>query len=948
MLILALILGAWAAAVGQQGQSPLAEDEAARRDEAKILMRQRLTEAQNAAAAGQLSAAAKFYEEAYEIGQYLGGAVETENNQCLAGLIDTRMQLAVSAQKGGDYEEAGAQVNRVLKLDPKNESAIAFKANNDRLIEGQKGMRPSKEVLALEPEIKREKIKNAELVQEGRFFLEMGDLKKAEEKLRLAVKNDPSNTTAYHYLNIVIEAQNTEENRKRGFVSRHALVEVEKAWNNPVLRERLPRGNPFATTNLSHTSKGRQEIKKKLDVIRIQETPPFDGLALSEVVKFLREESVRRDPDRRGVNFIINPNVDAAGPQSAVTIDPNTGLPVPSAPTEQVDLNSATVRIPPLADVRLSDLVDAIAKSSDQPVKATIEEYAVVFSRRTAESAQLFTRTFRVDPNTFVQGLEGVIGVTFGDFQVGSSGAGGGAGGGGGGRGGGGGGGGGGFGGGGGGAGGGGFGGGISIAGAMIPRVFPAGGGFGGGGGGGGFGGGGGGGGRPTPGGGLGGAGGGGAAGGGQQGFGGLENVTRVSYTQTVQDVVRVFFEAAGVSFTPPSPNRLFFNDRTGLLLVRASLTELELIESAIEVLNTAPPQVTIEAKFTDISQEDSRALGFDWWIGNWLMGDGAVGMQAGTSPSFNGAGSPANPSGFFPGPGIPIPGTFNQYAPGPATQPPGSNDGKLTTGVRNIFGASQAETPAVASITGILTDPQFKVVIRALEQRGGADLLAAPRLTTLSGRQAQVAATELKTIVTGLDQGQLGSQAGTTATVGGATAAGTGAIGSQVNFITLLQELGPILDVIPYVSADGYSIQMTLIPSMTEFLGYDDPGPFIPTIQGAAGNNLGIPIRSQLPLPKFRVRQVTTSAVVWDGQTIVLGGLIAETVNKIKDKVPVLGDLPLLGRFFRSESSATQKRNLVIFVTGTIIDPAGNPIHTPDNLPFDPNTIPPQVPVKQ
>ena len=59
------------------------------------------------------------------------------------------------------------------------------------------------------------------------------------------------------------------------------------------------------------------------------------------------------------------------------------------------------------------------------------------------------------------------------------------------------------------------------------------------------------------------------------------------------------------------------------------------------------------------------------------------------------------------------------------------------------------------------------------------------------------------------------------------------------------------------------------------------------------------------------------------------------------KDKVPVLGDIPVLGRLFRSESSLTDKKNLVIFVTPTIIDPAGRRVHDPNNLPFDPNSVP-------
>ncbi len=147
---------------------------------------------------------------------------------------------------------------------------------------------------------------------------------------------------------------------------------------------------------------------------------------------------------------------------------------------------------------------------------------------------------------------------------------------------------------------------------------------------------------------------------------------------------------------------------------------------------------------------------------------------------------------------------------------------------------------------------------------------------------------------------------------------------------------IGPTLDVIPHVSADGYTIQLNLLPTVTEFLGYDDPGQF-----RAVVGNLAAPV----PLPRFRIRQVVTSSIVWDGQTVVMGGLISERVAKRKDKVPVLGDLPLLGRLFRSEASSSQKKNLVIFVTPTIIDPAGNRVHDENNLPFDPNKLPAQVP---
>src|SRR4029077_19962009 len=127
----------------------------------------------------------------------------------------------------------------------------------------------------------------------------------------------------------------------------------------------------------------------------------------------------------------------------------------------------------------------------------------------------------------------------------------------------------------------------------------------------------------------------------------------------------------------------------------------------------------------------------------------------------------------------------------------------------------------------------------------------------------------------------------------GTGTTGGNAAVAAQINYQVNLLPFGPTLDVIPYVSADGFTIQMTIIPTITEFLGYDDPGAFVPQAQsvssGGAGGGVGIPIVGQLPLPHLRLRQVTTSAIVWDGQTVVLGGLITEDVVKSKDKIPVL-----------------------------------------------------------
>jgi type II secretory pathway component GspD/PulD (secretin) len=152
--------------------------------------------------------------------------------------------------------------------------------------------------------------------------------------------------------------------------------------------------------------------------------------------------------------------------------------------------------------------------------------------------------------------------------------------------------------------------------------------------------------------------------------------------------------------------------------------------------------------------------------------------------------------------------------------------------------------------------------------------------------------------------------------------------------------ETGPVLDVIPYVLSDGYTVNLTLIPSLTEFDGYDQQA--TPNIANL--NSLNLVVVPNL-LPKFTVRQVVTTVNIWDNQTVVLGGLISSSVQEEKDKVPVLGDLPLVGRLFQSQSKVSVKKNLMIFVTATIVDPAGNRVHSDDELPFLQSTIPPQQP---
>jgi len=868
----------------QSSATGSAVSEAVRRQGDTILLRQKLEDARAAVTRGDLNVAVREYEEAWELAGRVGPSVDAEAMDAAEGLVALRIQLADAALKSGDLLEGQKQVDRALKVKPLDERALALKAQLDRYLADTEGKRPSEEALALIPIAKEERVKLGTMVQDAKLLIELGKLDEAEKKLNAVVAVDPTTPGAYYYLSLLKERRSHIASGFREAESKNKLLEINKAWEPELKGKALPQPNLYARTNLVFTGRGRQLILAKLDRMRL-DNQAYDGLPLGEVVRQLYDESRKRDPEKKGINFIINPNSDPvlSGPPQ---IDPTTGLAIPQAPPEAIDVAGIQIKLNPgLSDVRFADILEAVVKTADRPIKYSVEDYAVVFSLRGQEPQRLETRRFKVDPNTFYQGLESVSSVPFGDIQTsqGGGGQGGGSSGGQGGQ------------------------GGQGSQTLSVPRVSVAGG-------------------SQNQG------GGGGGGGGGQTGQGGIRFTTTTNSMEEVSVAVRTYFQTLGVDLT--APKALFWNDRKGEMLVRATADELDIIENAIQVLNVAPPMVNIKAKFVEINQQDNKAIGFDWYLGNFSMGSGGkVVGTAGTQPSLNGVPSANNPSGVFPTPAI----------------PPSASDSLLTSGIRNVYGSDKGTIPALASFTGILTDPQFKVVIRALEQREGADLLTAPEVTTLSGRQAQVQIVDIRTIVTGVNLNQTAAGTGTGTAVGvGTGQGGGGGVAPSSNYNTQPLPFGPILDVIPYVSADGYTVQMTIIPTITEFVGYDDPGGFVPQAQAVSGGGaIGQPLSAQLPLPRFRVRQVTTHAIVWDGQTVVLGGLIGEDVSRLKDKVPILGDLPWVGKLFRSESSTTRKKNLVIFVTPTIIDPAGNRKNSEDEMPFAASTFPPQTPAE-
>jgi general secretion pathway protein D len=417
----------------------------------------------------------------------------------------------------------------------------------------------------------------------------------------------------------------------------------------------------------------------------------------------------------------------------------------------------------------------------------------------------------------------------------------------------------------------------------------------------------------------------------------------------------REFLESQGVPF--PQGASANFLPQSSRLIVRNTEDNLELVDALVEQANVSgPKQVEIESKFIEITQNNLKELGFDWLLGQFNIGNHKVFGSGGTS----GTSQAVNPSDYpfvDPATGQPV-GGF------PVTG--GNRSGNLAISANAIdallfpsMGATSV-APGIFGLAGVFTDPQFQVVIRALNQKKGVDLLSAPRVTTKSGQRAVIEIVREFRYPTQFQPPQIPQTVGSNFGNGGTTlfSSVTGlpissSGGSNGSFPVTpttptafeTRNTGVTLEVEPVVGPDGITIDLNLVPQVVEFEGFINYGS---PIQTTTTNLLGVPVTNVITpnvinQPIFSARKVTTSVSVWDGQTVVLGGLMREDVQKTEDKTPIVGDIPLFGRLFRTNVDQHIKRNLIIFVTARLVNPAGQPSN-PTEEEEEQETVPPPV----
>jgi general secretion pathway protein D len=364
------------------------------------------------------------------------------------------------------------------------------------------------------------------------------------------------------------------------------------------------------------------------------------------------------------------------------------------------------------------------------------------------------------------------------------------------------------------------------------------------------------------------------------------------------------------------------FWPHTGVLIVRNTQDNLDMVDALVDQANASQPkQVEIESKFVEINQNNLKELGFDWLLGPFSL-NGKVFGSGGTA----GNGAPVNPADFpFVANGIPI-------GQNPVTS--GNRNGDFAISANALdallipgLGQAAGAAPGIFGLAGVFTNPQFQVVIRALNQKKGIDLLSAPKVTTKSGQRAIIE------VVREFRYPKTYSPPQVPQIAPGNTGGGNTAIPVVVTPTTPqdwdTRNTGVTLEVEPVVGGDATTIDLNLIPQVVEFEGFINYGS--PIFAVGVNTAAGISISNSVLLtpniinqPVFSTRKVTTSVSVYDGQTVVLGGLMREDVQKVEDKTPIIGDIPLVGRAFRTNVDQHIKKNLIIFVTARVVTPAG------------------------
>jgi len=338
----------------------------------------------------------------------------------------------------------------------------------------------------------------------------------------------------------------------------------------------------------------------------------------------------------------------------------------------------------------------------------------------------------------------------------------------------------------------------------------------------------------------------------------------------------RQYIQHLGIDLASPPGKSVFYNNRLGYLFVKATGSDLDAIERALQTTNPFPTLDTVE-----------RVL------------------------------QTPNP---FP-PQLHIKARFYDV--------PKNGFAGFSSSLSSTSGATNSQA---ASLLGILSHGNTRTAIHALQSLKDVEVLGEPEITLLSGRQAQMRATHVMTVVTNLAYQEIHTNA--------AGSPARNAITPQ----TAVVECGPIFDVIPQVLADDYTIAIKSQAMVTSFLGYEQPPKKLAThsVTNSAGEKIDVPT----VWPVFQTQSASNEVNLYDDQTLVFSLNAKGTTTEISGDDPTIA--PLTADALKKRDETRGAHEILVFVTVTLIDSVGNRIHSDTDMEYYNGKVPPQPQIAQ
>jgi MSHA biogenesis protein MshL len=318
-----------------------------------------------------------------------------------------------------------------------------------------------------------------------------------------------------------------------------------------------------------------------------------------------------------------------------------------------------------------------------------------------------------------------------------------------------------------------------------------------------------------------------------------------------------------GSMLTPTGRESLAINKTAGIIQVTDRPSALKRVESYLSgVDSSVHRQVEIEAKLYTVTLGDQFQFGVDWVHMAQAYG-GTLGFGGATLPVANG-GSQLGDSAL---------GGINQFP---------------------FIGTSSSTTPGANLTTLVFSNFNTAAAVNALSQQGKVEVISTPRIRTLNNQTAMIKVGEevpfFNTSTTLVPNGT------------------SGTISEQQTIVSSIT-VGTVLTITPQISENNW-VSLDIAPLLTT----------LKSIATFSGNGGGSGTSTGATAPDLDTKQASTLVRVRDGTTIVIGGLIQTQEAKNNTKVPILGDIPLLGKLFTGTFRFKQRQELIMFVTPHII----------------------------